>query len=330
MAWQDDLKSLDDELSAGRIQAEEYRKRRDELLAAASSNPVGLRRIHRKQSASIANAFNGDAKSDGEVTQRVNVTAAASQWQAKPPTADNGNPQQPPAPPRDLGAPMQPKQGAEVFGLSVSSGPRTSPKWPRFVVAIVVLAVVAAGVWLFAFRDSADTSNSPSVPGEQQARPAPLGVASLPNPVDVPLTYSGTLTVDQMQIYKLTTPEEAALLVSAGTDEVYYRGVTAGNLQYHIYAYRTKDAQTARDLLDKLTERNKRIGMADMTIPGISAKVKAQQVSSATNTVGEAAYVSDRATVRVVIGQGQPLEDGKIASAMRRSVDAVMRSVPPS
>jgi hypothetical protein len=258
------------------------------------------------------------------------VTAAVPQWQATPPTADTGNPQQPPAPPRDFGAPVQPKQGAEVFGLSVGSGPRTPNKWPRFVAAIAVLALVAAGVWWFAFRDTSGTSNSPAVPGEQQARPAPLGVGSLPNPVDVPLTYSGTLTVDQMQIYNLTTPEEAALLVAAGTDEVYYRGATAGNLQYHIYAYRTKDAQAAQDLLGKITERNTRIGMADMTIPGISAKVKAQQVSSATNTVGDAAYVSDRATVRIVIGQGLPLEDGKLASAMRRSVDAVMRSVPPS
>lgn len=327
MAWQDDLKNLDDELSAGRIQAEEYRRRRDELLAAASSNPVGLRRIHRKQTASIANAFNGDAKNDADITQRVDVSAAAPQWQATPPTA--GNPQQPP-PPRDFGAPVQPKQGAEVFGLSVSSGPRTGNKWPRFVIAIVVLALVAAGVWWFAFRDTSGPSNSPAAQAQIEPRPAPLGVGSLPNPVDVPLTYSGTLTVDQMQIYKLTTPEEAALLVAAGTDEVYYRGVTSGNLQYHIYAYRTKDAQAAQDLTGKITERNKRIGMADMPVPGISAKVKAQQVSSATNTISEAIYVSDRAVVRIVIGQSAPLEDGKLASAMRRSVDAVTRSVPPS
>jgi hypothetical protein len=331
MAWQDDLKNLDDELSAGRIQAEEYRKRRDELLAAASSNPVGLRRIHRKQTASIANAFNGDAKNDADITQRVDVSAAAPQWQAQPPAP--GSPQQqqqPPSPPQNFGGPVQPKQGAEVFGLSVGSGPRTGKKWPRFVVAIVVLALVAAGVWWFAFRDTSSPSNSPAAQAQVEPRPAPLGVGSLPNPVDVPLTYSGTLTVDQMQIYKLTTPEEAALLVAAGTDEVYYRGVTSGNLQYHIYAYRTKDVQAAQDLMGKITERNKRIGMADMPVPGLSAKVKAQQVSSATNTISEAIYVSDRAAVRVVIGQSAPLEDGKIASAMRRSVDAVMRSVPPS
>ncbi|MET0237558.1 MAG: hypothetical protein ABW224_23125 [Kibdelosporangium sp.] len=325
MAWQDDLKSLDEELSSGRIPAEEYRRRRDELLAAASSNPVGMRRIHRKQPASIANAFNGDPKSDADITQQVDVNAAAPQWQATPPA--NG---QPAPPPRDLGAPVQPKQGAEVFGLAVSSGPRTTSKWPRFVAAIVALAVVAAGVWWFAFRDPSDAPNSASAQGEQPARPAPLGVGSLPNPVDVPLTYSGTLTVDQMQIYNLTTPEEAALLVAAGTDEVYYRGVTAGNLQYHIYAYRTKDAQSSQQLMAKLTDRNKRIGMADITVQGLSPKVKTQQVSSEATSISEAIYVADRAAVRIVIGQSKPLDDDKLGSAMRRSVDALVRSVPPT
>lgn len=39
MTWQDELRRLDEELAAGRLSADDYRQRRDQLLAAANSNP---------------------------------------------------------------------------------------------------------------------------------------------------------------------------------------------------------------------------------------------------------------------------------------------------
>src|SRR3954454_6801121 len=94
MAWQDDLRELDEALSAGRIKADEYRKRRDDLLAAASSNPVVTRRIQRHRPTSIANAFSsgepkegGDLRTDdaADVTQQVAVTERKPDWEAAPP-----------------------------------------------------------------------------------------------------------------------------------------------------------------------------------------------------------------------------------------------------
>jgi hypothetical protein len=321
MAWQDELNSLDKELAAGRIKPDEYRRRRDELLASASSNPVGMRRIHRQQPSSIANAFNGEGKPDtsADVTQQVDVPETA--WEAKPPGV---RPDTPPV--RDF-VQIAPKQGAEVFGLAVS-GPTTARRWPRFLIAIVVLALVAGATWWFAFPTKSSQSVATPPAGEQ--RTSQFGVESLPNPTDVPLSYSGALTVDQMQIYNLVTPEEAAFLVEAGTGQVYYRGVTAGNLVYHIYAYRTKDQASSRALMSKIVDRNKRIGMTDLAISGIAPSVKAQQVFNETTGIYEAIYVSDQATVRMVVAQSGPHDDAKLAGAMKRVADAVTRSITPN
>jgi hypothetical protein len=321
MSWQDELKSLDNELSAGRIPAEEYRRRRDELLAAASSNPVSLRRIQRKQPVSIANAFNGESKDPDTPPQRIQQPAAA--WRAEAPPQANG------PHPGQAAPPVLPKQGAEVF--APGGGPRKARKWPRIVVAVVVLALIAGGVWWFVVSPgSSPQAAAPVTENGQPAEREMLGVESLPTPGDVPLSYSGTLTVDQLQVYQMATPEEAALFADAGTDQVYYRGVTSGNLQYHINAYRTKDTSTSRDLMAKLVERNKRIGMQDVAVSSVPPKVKTQQLFTENTGVYEAVYVSGRAMVRITIAQSVPLADDKLAGAMRRTVDAVTRSVPPS
>jgi hypothetical protein len=317
MAWQDELNSLDEALSAGRIPAEEYRRRRDELLAAASSNPVGMRRVHRQQPSSIANAFNAEAKQEDEVTQQVEVPETA--WEAKPPNNHTG----PPAlPPRDF-VQVAPKQGAEVFGLAVS-GPSGKRRWPRFVVAIVVLALIAGVTWWFAFRDKSSPAAAPPS-GAQQ-----ISVDILPNPTDVPLSYSGTLTVDQLQIYNMAQPEEAAFLVEAGTDKIFYRGVTANNLIYHTYVYQAKDDVASRTLMAKIVDRNKRIGMTNVTVDGAPGKVTAQQVFSATTGVYDATYVSGRDTIHLIVQQGAPHDEQKLAGALKRTIDAVTRVIPPS
>src|SRR6187431_317168 len=107
MGWQDELNSLDQELSAGRIAADEYRRRRDELLATASSSSVEVRRVHRKQGPSIANAFTGtgDPKSgdsSADITQQVGVPqepVKPAGWQAMQPAPQARIPAEPPGPP---------------------------------------------------------------------------------------------------------------------------------------------------------------------------------------------------------------------------------------
>ncbi|MFD1049603.1 hypothetical protein ACFQ1S_30795 [Kibdelosporangium lantanae] len=47
MAWQDDLRELDEALSAGRIKAEEYRRRRDDLHGVRTAG-LQLVDVHRR------------------------------------------------------------------------------------------------------------------------------------------------------------------------------------------------------------------------------------------------------------------------------------------
>jgi hypothetical protein len=326
MAWQDELNSLDEELSAGRIRSDEYRRRRDELLAAASSNPVGARPNLRQQSPSIANAFTGDAQApEPDVTQQLAVRQtqpAKATWETKPP-----QPQLIPQPTERslaLNPEPTPMQGSEVFGLAVSS-PRAARQWPRFVVAIVILALVAGATWWFAFRDKSGPVTAAG-PAAQQA--TQLSVDRLPNPTDVPMTYSGVFTVDQAQVYNLLKPDEAATLVQGGAQRVYFRGVGAGNLVYHTFAYETGTVDAARKLATGVIDRDKKVGMTDSEISGLPQGVRVVKSLGDKSAMYEAVYAANQATIRILVVQSGPTEERQISDAMRRGVEAVVHSIP--
>jgi hypothetical protein len=327
MAWQDELNSLDEELSAGRIKPDEYRRRRDELLAAASSsNQIGLRRGHRQQPPSIANAFNGDAnpKSQGDVTQQVKIPSPAPAWQATPPPPSDAPP--PNAPRPITSPPTPPVQGSEVFGLSMS-GPSASRKpWPKFVIAVLVLALVAGGIWWFAFRSGDEPD--PAVAGAPNTA-ADFTVDRVPNPTDVPLTTSGVLTVDQAQIYNLLKPAEAAYLSEGGTERIFYRGVTAGNVGYLIFVFQTKDTATGKQLAQRIVDVSKANGHEVGAISDAPAGVTTTKLVVDKAAILEAVYPADRAAVRVVLLQTGEVDEGQLANALRRATSNTVRAINP-
>ncbi|MET0133878.1 MAG: hypothetical protein ABW215_09830 [Kibdelosporangium sp.] len=316
MAWQDELNSLDEELSSGRIQADEYRRRRDELLAAASSNPVGLRRIHRQQQQSIADAFNSD---QGEVTQQVDVK---SNWQSRPPDRNVAPMAAQPPPPRN-NQPPQPMQGSEVFGLAVNA-PGKSRRWPRFVIAVVVLALVAGGTWWFAFRDRSAPATDTAA---QQSGEFTLD--RVPLPPDVPLSTAGVLTVDQAQVYTLVLPDEASYLKEGGAEKIFYRSAASGNLTFLTFAVQTKDSATARGLAEKMVGRGKDKGMVDAPVAGTPDGVVTTKVLGPKSAIYEAAYASDRMAVRLVVIQGGPNQERQLETATQGMVEATVKSIPP-
>jgi hypothetical protein len=313
MAWQDELNSLDEELSSGRIRADEYRRRRDELLAAASSNPVSLRRIHRQQPPSIANAFNGDS---GEVTQQVDLSKA--QWETKPPEHRQ---QQAPRP--VMANPAPPMQADEVFGLAANATAPNRQKWPRFVAAIAVLAVLAAGIWWFALRDNTAPETVANQPVQGQ-----LSLDRVPNPTDAPMTYSGVFTVDQAQVYNLLKPDEAATLVQAGSKRILFRGASSGNLVFHTFAYETTTTDVARELATSAMDRNKRVGMVDATGTGVPQGIQVVKSLGDKSAVIEAIYPTEQATIRVLVVQTGPNDERQLSDAIRRGVDAAVKAFP--
>jgi hypothetical protein len=342
MAWQDELNNLDEELSSGRIRADEYRKRRDELLAAASSSSVDVRRVHRRQPPSIANAFTGDAKSlesSTDTTQQVNVLQTE---QAKPPWESQAPAQQsqqqqsqqrgsarPAEPPSrtfaPVGQPGAPMQGSEVFGLAVS-GPNTRRRWPRYVIAVVVLALVAGLTWWFAFRprEQAPVTTAPPPPPSQDVQ---LSVEKLPNPTDSPLSTSGVLTIDQAQLYNMIKPDEAGYLVAAGTEKVYCRAVSTGNLSFVLFAFQTKAGGGGVTLSERIAERGRGLGMADAEMNGLPTGVTALAVRGEKSTLAEATYGNGRIAVRIVVQQSDPGDRGQLTDALRRAVELTTKSI---
>ncbi len=187
MSWQDDLRQLDSALAEGRISADDYRRRRDELLASASTaqppNPFGQ-------------PFRWDSQQGGtpgpDATQVVGQRPNPDATQVVSNQGPTQNPAQnkdsertqfvrPVAPPQTGGQPQQPQggwqsgppgppqagtpwggndmytsgdqspawiaQGPEVFDDSSSSG--TGKRILIILGVVVLLAGIGFGIWFF-------------------------------------------------------------------------------------------------------------------------------------------------------------------------------------
>lgn len=126
MTWQEELRQLDSALAGGELSANEYRKRRDEILAAASSAqapspiigpPTG------PQTVVAADEDKGDG--DSEVTQIVNVDESGKQAAA---ASDDADSTQIISNPITNGAPQP--QAAEKTQV-VATEERTAPDLPQ-------------------------------------------------------------------------------------------------------------------------------------------------------------------------------------------------------
>ncbi|GAB3913898.1 hypothetical protein GCM10029964_124260 [Kibdelosporangium lantanae] len=332
MAWQDDLRELDEALSAGRIKAEEYRRRRDDLLAAASSNPVVTRRIQRHRPTSIANAFTGgepkegDLQTDGaaEVTQQVAVNEKKTDWEAAPPKVVDSTSYATNTPPPVM-------QGSELFGLTSTSGTATTsrPRWPRFVIAVVVLVLVAGVTWWFAFRDPgtkpAPTNTQPAAAGQADQ----FTLDRLPSPLpDVPLSTSGVVTVDQAQIYSLIQPDEAGYLAAGGTEKIFYRWAGTNALSYAVYVAQAKDPAGATALSGKAVARAKGIGLTPATVPDLPKGVTVNEVFGPASAIAEVTYTSGRMAVLIRILQTGPNNERELQHAVQQSAGVIVKALP--
>jgi hypothetical protein len=325
MAWQDELDKLDKDLSLGRVRPDEYRRRRDELLASASSTPVVHRRNQRQNAGSIANAFTGGpapVERDAEVTQQVALTPEQKAgWQAAHPDT----PQIIDAP---ASLPAAPMHGSEIFSLSTTSVGKPGPRWPRFVIAVLVLALIAGATWWFAFR----SGDEPAAANAQQQTSATDGqftIDMVPIPVaDTPLSTSGVLSVDQAQIYGLIVPDEANYLVQGGAEKIFYRWAGTSTMNYAIFAVQTRDSAAASRLAGKMIERGKQFGLQPAAVPDLPSGVTAAKAFGPKQAIGEAVYTSGRMAVRIVMVQTGPNNEHLLETATQKAVASTVRTIP--
>ncbi|MFC6088330.1 hypothetical protein ACFP3R_03535 [Saccharothrix lopnurensis] len=209
MSWQDDLRQLDSALAEGRISAEDYRRRRDELLASATpaapqnqpQTPFGQpfrwdaqqqQQQQPQQGAASPDAtqvVSGGNKADA--TQVVSQSGKDSErtqyvrpvtpppgmeqppvgWQANQPQMGATPPWGGPNDPyRPMDQPSWIAQGPEVFDDS-SSGSK-GKKIAVIAGVVVLLAAVAGGVWFFT-RGSGDTQGGGDTTTSAQTTTSP-------------------------------------------------------------------------------------------------------------------------------------------------------------
>ncbi|MFL6119769.1 SHOCT domain-containing protein [Actinophytocola sp.] len=189
MSWQDELAQLDSALASGQISADEYRTRRDRVIAQASGqsapeqpqqpqqqggDPTQVFRPVNPQAqqpafgdrTQIVPGQGGDrtqvvGQGDADSTQIVsNKPVPQFPPRPVPPPWETHQPQQPnmsPPPwaneelPPEFGQQSWPRQGPEVF--EEKSGGGTGRTVGIIVAVVVVLALVGGAIWFFGIRD---------------------------------------------------------------------------------------------------------------------------------------------------------------------------------
>jgi nucleoid-associated protein YgaU len=189
MSWQDELAQLDSALASGQISADEYRTRRDRVIAQASGqstpeapqqpqqqggDPTQVFRPVNPQTqppafgdrTQVVSGQGGDrtqvvGQGDADKTQIVpNNPVPQFPPRPAPPPWETHQPQQQnmsPPPwaneelPPEFGQQSWPRQGPEVF--EEKSGGGTGRTVGIIVAIVLVLALAGGAVWFFGFRD---------------------------------------------------------------------------------------------------------------------------------------------------------------------------------
>lgn len=283
MTWQEDLRQLDARLANGDIGAADYRRTRDEILAEASSgNQANGTESPKDGLWTSANPSAQDEKTTetpapGETTVVVRVdtpdeekTQVVTADQLEQSTRPVGPPGPPPPPPpqQQWPAPMPgqfqqrptPIQGQEVFAQA-SSG--SSAKWLRWVVPVVILALVAAGLWWFVFRDDSTPSEADNPPPsstsqtEEPEAPAVPSIdevaGSVPTLPGEPKADNGPMTTAEALQLGLLNEAYATLLEDNGATEIVYQKSTQDRLGYQVAAAPVEQPGDAAQLTELMT-----------------------------------------------------------------------------
>jgi hypothetical protein len=253
MSWQDELAQLDSALASGQISADEYRTRRDRVIAQASGQSTPEQQQQPQQGAEPTAVFRpvqpqqqpGDRTQvvsgqgpGNEHTQVVGRTDADStqivsnMGQPQPQHQPHFPPPQPPPPwesqqphPQAMTPPpwanedLPPEFGQQSWprqGPEVfeeKSGGGTGKVVGIIVAVVVVLALAGGAVWFFGFKDSGNNEAG----GETTEQSQPKTTSSKPPPPDIP--EGPFLDLPGEKIYNRTVPIAQAVAEKVPTPD---------------------------------------------------------------------------------------------------------------
>ncbi|PSL55411.1 hypothetical protein B0I31_105373 [Saccharothrix carnea] len=228
MNWQEELRKLDEELAAGRVSADEYRTRRDQVLSAAQSVPPVQQWQSHPPSAQQPGTPDAAGASATQFIRPVGQDATpdnVDKTQVVPGGARPANPdadrtqfvpggsmpphQQFNSPPG--GFPQQPPQSTPWASADTSApwAAASSDNWLRqgpevfddtsggggkkvfaIVGVILVVALIGGAVWFFGFRDSSSSAGGDTTT-QQTSSAAPTTTTTKP-PIDLLPAGPGT------------------------------------------------------------------------------------------------------------------------------------------
>ncbi|MFI6100642.1 hypothetical protein ACIA8G_34260 [Lentzea sp. NPDC051213] len=357
MTWQDELQKLDNELASGRISADDYRRRRDEVLSgSAGGGPA-----QNPQSGPFAPPFKWEAQppSTSDRTQVVNVQGPPQPQQQNPnPDATQVVSGQRPADAdrTQFVAPVQPGPGGwgqqqqqqqaappPWVGGDFDSINQPSPGWSHgpevfdessgggkgrvfaIIGVVLVLALIGGGIWWFTAGSKTTNdpaaSSTPTTPTSTTPSGPKLPLTGLQGKVDSAST--GPITVEKASKEKSQfSPDEAALLTTCGAETGLSQVLFADEWFTQVHVFNCSDGAAAKTAADALSELQKGYGFAAVT----GAKQLPAMVSEKATDVPDAPfderifYVSEKSVVRIEVR-------GKSKAAMDTGAEKVVTAI---
>ncbi|WP_439662491.1 hypothetical protein ACSHWB_14175 [Lentzea sp. HUAS TT2] len=314
--WQDELRKLDDELASGRISADDYRVRRDQVLS--SSNTSGQQpaapRWQAQPPAPAAGPASGSQatqyitpvgeppKPNPDATQvvtprppdadRTQAVPSASMGQPNygPPSPAHGFQQPgPPPPPWQVGGDQAPpwlsqsndnwsRSGPEVFD-ETSSG--KGKKVFAIIGVILVIALIGGAVWWFGLREGSGGTggNTNAAPSSTTTSSKPkTALELLPASPGTADPNNGETTADKLVTAGVLAAEDAEALTAAGVQKIAFKGSKEDAFTYNAEVFETDSPEKATKLAADLADSAGKSGMVEGARGALPAKAKVLQL----------------------------------------------------
>jgi hypothetical protein len=261
MSWQDELAQLDSALASGQISADEYRTRRDRVIAQASGQSVPEQPQQPQQGGDPTQVFRpvNPQTQQPPVGDRTQIVSGnpVPQFPPRPvpPPWETHQPQQPnmsPPPwaneelPPEFGQQSWPRQGPEVFEEKSGGG---AGKTVGIIVAVVlVLALAGGAVWFFGFRDKGNdqADNGGGGTSQTQEKTTTTTTSEKPNIPDGPFVelpgdeevLNHTFSIQEAIANKLPAAGEPELMQSVGVSEIGGLVTNENGMRRGIWAFK--------------------------------------------------------------------------------------------
>ncbi|WP_205413184.1 hypothetical protein [Amycolatopsis ruanii] len=229
------------------------------------------------------------------------------------------------APPPPLHAPRQQPMPFDP-APRLQAPPKRKPTWLFITLGVVVvIAMVAAGVWFL--RDQNTTATTTASANSAASSPEAVE-ARLPTLPGTPSSNNGTLTVDQGIDLKLYSREEGQLFKDNGAGQVIFRGSAQGPQGYLVLVVPAGSPAAAATITRGLYEHSLSAGL--QTVPSGSTDAKAVTGSNSAGQMSGTWYTSGSYAVAIWVSQGLDGDPAALAERLAQTKTSLATALPPN